>query len=703
MTPSITEDEQPVQEAPSSRKRKRNSRACDRCHRNACRPPRRKGKEPLDGNSPPIQAAAPSRRSERVCAVTTSADERSSNLPSQPIESIDIPTITPASHDTSFMSQPSHEHHVTENSNTNGNLTTHATELADVIQPDILEKLVEVYYHTAYPVRPYFHWPTYRAQIQSRQYRSDWGLYTFTMAVCTMAAGRLCDGVLMPTGPHPLRLQAATLLRKCYNAAVGAIPSDIMSVPDCYQVMKAKAILAAACLQNGDWKRAIAHLGDYASLSAMSGFCQESNWPSQLNEVQKQERRRVFWGVYQQEQYLSSNFNFASRQREVKAMVRYPAEVFDDDDITETGVQLWSEHISFIKGVNYCTDLYRILERMEGTVRTRQQATSTEPGGKIEALFSEIYPSKKLGSDSLHLVSQLYEELPQELKKPKLLTGDLRADRYGFIACNVLLTTQTLRMLLVGTGAPNVHLRCAIASELLDELSTIPVAFFHASSTVSLHHLAHIGHMLGGDVQDKLPIWTYLQVRNILIVLADFLEKIESDRMITTGLAEKLRTQIDRIDQCMKQTSSSDQETGLLSMGRSLLPDWQAVPPTSFGSRLMGDPDHRSPQAQSTTGYGTCTPMQTLFGDTARQEGQGTRNAHTGNSELRQEVNTNSLFSPNAMTMPGSSRDPFSVDHFQTTAGFPLPNQLGFDTPQPPIGDTMFPGDLFSGWPFLTN
>ncbi|KAK6076204.1 C6 transcription factor [Seiridium cupressi] len=576
MTPSITEDEPPAQEPPSSRKRKRNSRACDRCHRNASR------------CSPGIEGVS-----------------------------------------------------------------------------------------------------------KRRGYRSDWGLYTFTMAVCTMAAGRLCDGVLMPTGPHPLRLQAATLLRICYNAAVEAIPSDILSVPDCYQAMKAKAILAAACLQNGDWKRAVAHLGDHASLSAMSGFCQKSNWPSQLNEVQKQERRRVFWGVYQQEQYLSSNFNFASRQREVKAMVRYPAEVFDDDDIPETGVQLWSEHISFIKGVNYCTDLYRILERMEGTVRKRQQATTTEPGGKIEA-FSGIYPSKKLGSDSVHLVSQLYEELPQELKKPKLLTGDLRADRYGFIACNVLLTTQTLRMLLVGTGAPNVHLRCAIASELLDELSTIPVVFFHASSTVSLHHLAHIGHMLGGDVQNKLPIWTYLQVRNILIVLADFLEKIESDRMINTGLAEKLRTQIDRINQCMKQTSSSDQETGLLSMGRSLLPDWQALPPTFFSSRLTGDLD-------SATGYGTGTPMQALFGDTARQEGQGMRITDTGNPELRQEVNTNLVFSPNARTMPGSSRDPFLVDHFQTTAAFPRPNQLVFDISQPPIGDTMFSGDLFSGWPFLTD
>lgn len=441
-----------------------------------------------DGEQIQHQSDTPSRATRQNHDVTPLSHGQPPNLHPQSLAStINVPAAG-AIDEPSFVSSVENGDHGDNAAHVNDGSPQDTTEFDDVIHPDILEKLVEIFHHTAYPVRPYFHWPSYRAEIRSRQYRTDWGLYTFTMSVCTMAAGRLCDGVMMPNGPHPLRQQAATLFQKCYNATIEAIPSDITKVPDHYQAMKAKAILAAACLQSGDWKKATAHLGDYASLSAMTGFCQESNWPPRLTEIQKQERRRVFWGVYQQEQYLSSNFNFASRQREVKAMVKYPVEVFDDDDITETGVQLWSEHVSFVKGFNFCTDLYRILERMEGTVRARQQATSTEPGGKIEAFFSEIYPSKKLAADSLHLVSQLYDDLPHELKKPKVLTGDLRADRYGFIASNVLLTTQTLRMLLVGTGTPNVHLRCAIASELLDQLSTIPIAFFHASSTVSVSH-----------------------------------------------------------------------------------------------------------------------------------------------------------------------------------------------------------------------
>ena len=53
-------------------------------------------------------------------------------------------------------------------------------------------------------------------------------------------------------------------------------------------------------------------------------------------------------------------------------------------------------------------------------------------------------------------------------------------------ASNILITTQMIKMHLVGTEKSSVHMRCAIVSELLDELSTVPLAFFHASSAVSV-------------------------------------------------------------------------------------------------------------------------------------------------------------------------------------------------------------------------
>lgn len=124
-----------------------------------------------------------------------------------------------------------------------------------------------------------------------------------TMAVCALTAGRLYSGVPIPPGLDPIRSKAATLSSECYAAAVKAMPRDIASATDYCQAMKASALLASVCLQNGHLKMTIAHLGDYISLAVMHGFYTEANWPVELTEIERQERRRlvsnqfglVFW------------------------------------------------------------------------------------------------------------------------------------------------------------------------------------------------------------------------------------------------------------------------------------------------------------------------------------------------------------------------------------------------------------------------
>lgn len=86
-----------------------------------------------------------------------------------------------------------------------------------------------------------------------------------------------------------------------------------------------------------------------------------------------------------------------------------------------------------------------------------------------------------------------------------------------------------------------------------------------------LHHLAQVGQMLGAAIQPPISAWRYLQVRNILLILTDFLEKIESTRISPSNLSVKLRTQMSEIDRSMQESSARHQAPGLLSMGRSLL------------------------------------------------------------------------------------------------------------------------------------
>ncbi|ETS84443.1 hypothetical protein PFICI_02468 [Pestalotiopsis fici W106-1] len=561
----------------------------------------------------------------------------------------------------------------------------------DSIKPDVIEGLVEVFHHTIYPIRPYFHWPTFQSQIRQQLYRSDWGIFVVTMAVCALTAGRLYSGVPGPSHLDHVRSRVDALSSECYAAAVKALPRDMATATDYCQAMRANAILASVCLQNGQLKSTIAHLGDYTTLSIMHGFYAEANWPAGLTEIEKQERRRLFWGVYQQDQYLATNFGLPSRQREAKTTVLYPAEVFDDEDISATFVRLRPDRVSFLRGWNYCTDLYRLYENMDTQLRAWQQVPEEEPRGTLNSFLARVRPTHHFASDILHLITTLHRDLPQELRTVKAMTGNPQKDRCGFVAVNILLTTNNLKMLLVGAENPNVHLRCAIASELLDELGAVPVGFFNASSTGSLHHLAHIGHVLGSAIQAPLSAWSYLQVRNILLILADFLEKIEKSRAVTPSLGAKLRVQISRIDQCMQQTRQRNPESDLVPMGQSLL----MGSPTNNSSGSLAHSNDQQLSPPPTTTLAPSNQIPTLPPSISRLNRLLGVGDQTDSSQQQQSMST----------LIGGSTVAQGFG-FDSTFEMPHSNEIqnpGSNLVFPSLSTSSLPTDFFDGWPILSG
>ncbi|RAH83165.1 hypothetical protein BO86DRAFT_426937, partial [Aspergillus japonicus CBS 114.51] len=494
-------------------------RACDRCHRNACR------------CSPGIEGTVCARCEEQKleCTYSRPVKRRGPSAPS--IASIH-------DDDSSIASGP----------------PAHAVLYSAVetfLKPDTIYCLIQFFHRTIYPIRPYFHWPTFEAQVRGQEYRSDWGIYVVTMAVCALAAGRVHGCLAVSTDLTLTGFEARELSLRCYAAAVGAIPLDVTIIDDYCQAMKASALLASACLQNGDMAKLVAHMTNYFCLSTIHKFDREAFWPNDLNEIQRQERRRLFWCVYQQERYLSINFDLPTLQAEGKATVLYPAEVVDDEDITATGLQLRPDQVSFLRGWNFCTDMYRLQENMDRARSMRKEPTTERPESVTNAFLARIEPPKGFLSESLQFISKMHSELPPRLRAIENITGDLQADRCRLVASNIILTTQNLKMYLVGREPPNLQLRCSIASELLDELSAAPLEFFQSLSMGSLHHLAQVGQLLGDAIQPPISAWRYLEVRNILLILVEFLEKIESTRHSPSCLSSKLHRQIREIDRLM--------------------------------------------------------------------------------------------------------------------------------------------------------
>jgi hypothetical protein len=107
--------------------------------------------------------------------------------------------------------------------------------------------------------------------------------------------------------------------------------------------------------------------------------------------------------------------------------------VYDDEDISATEINLMPHEfgsVSWLKGWNFTTDLYRILEHAIERVRMRRHVQDPDPGGVVSCLFqSKAGPSS---AEISRAVAKMYEDLPSEFRAAKAMSGDPKRDRLGF-------------------------------------------------------------------------------------------------------------------------------------------------------------------------------------------------------------------------------------------------------------------------------
>lgn len=266
------------------------------------------------------------------------------------------------------------------------------------------------------------------------------------MAACAMASARIRDGAFdrFPNPPvFPITV-AVSLSEEFYRSAIRAIPADL-SVATEFNYKRSKALLCAVAIQFGYARTFSAHLGDYITMCSIDGFHHEARWPSELNAIDVQERRRLvrpllyslgnnlirqYWQMYQMDVYSAITWNGVIRHRESQSTVLYPAEV-DDEDITENGVlPVVRSGPPWMKGWIFVVDLYRILEHAADRLRARKTMSADDPSSPVSMLFErERGPST---AEVMGVVSKLYDKLPQEFKGGKAMTGNIEEDRYGF-------------------------------------------------------------------------------------------------------------------------------------------------------------------------------------------------------------------------------------------------------------------------------
>ncbi|WWD18151.1 hypothetical protein CI109_102600 [Kwoniella shandongensis] len=562
----------------------------------------------------------------------------------------------------------------------------------EIASHEQIDSLIKDYYTIVYPIFPYFHWPTFTSQIRQRLYTRNPAFHAVTMAVCAITSARIRAGAC-PTLYQPASSSSSSHLsthhhpssETFYHASIASFPTDITRATD-FNYKRMKVILALLSVQYADIASANAHIGDYLTMCAIDGFHNESRWPAGLNEIEVQERRRLFWSAYQHDVYVATTWNGLIRQREAQSTVLYPAEVDDDDDIAPGGIRPPShphQSVSFFKGWNFVTDLYRILEHAVSELRARSQAI--DRANPIATLFlrDTLSPGNGPGPNAvLRFVEDMYHALPEDFKTTKEMTGDLEKDRYGHQATNILVTLQTVKMVMAGMAEWSVEQRCTIAGELLDALATVPVSYIRASGALMIHHLAGVGHLLASIICSPISPSAYVHVRTVLLNMADLLATLEP-QLGPAGAAPRIRDHVERIDRYMLSATEGTGQRGANANGKGST----ALPPQAHSTfTFTADVPVLPAQASNI--------MPSSYTRTQPQTATRTPERHLGipNGDYpATESETTTLPPFTADLDAGAGRVP---DAYLIAPQ----DQLLFDSNQTQL---QLPDDLFADWPFL--
>lgn len=170
-----------------------------------------------------------------------------------------------------------------------------------------------------------------------------------------------------------------------------------------------------------------------------------------------------------------------------------------------------------------------------------------------KSFLAEIFGDKSLVSPSYicDKVMSMFTDLPHRFKETPPITFDPKEDRFGFQSANIVATVQLLRMVLFTAQGATVGERCQIASEVVDAFITIPVGYLNAISSPLLYHLEGIGSILGSVFEEPLSEPKYLQVRSVLLAMAQLLAHLDITIRSTGVASERLRSQVARIDEYM--------------------------------------------------------------------------------------------------------------------------------------------------------
>lgn len=373
-----------------------------------------------------------------------------------------------------------------------------------VVPLEPLLKVLTIYHETAYPIFPFFVWPTFIDKVAREEHLGNRPFYGVVMAAAALALARTRDSA---TPSRTISHEEAELLpapEVLFAAAEDAMPKDLTTAED-FDYVRASALLALVGIQFARPRKLQQHLGTYNTLCSVNRSHDERRWGANLTAIEKEERRRVIWSIYTLEVSRSArhplghlqliwlcllqlfaalSFGGTLRSRQTSIKVQYPL-VTDESLISCSGdpsASPASANTTRLTGWNFVTELYKTLEY---------------------ALDSTQDPSLSSSSSATSILDFLdatYATLPPIFKEMRSFIGDTQYDRFGYQTANIRVTLQTVKMVAVCRDLSEPCRReqaVQIAETLLQDVNAVPLPYLQAISSPLVSRLSPLHRQPG--------------------------------------------------------------------------------------------------------------------------------------------------------------------------------------------------------------
>jgi hypothetical protein len=338
--------------------------------------------------------------------------------------------------------------------------------------------------------------------------------------MCALSALHANNRALFSDGePIP---DTSTLAQTYLNKAE-ALVTDSAETAGEVKLIRSYGFLALVGAQSGNSTLLHKYLGLFHTISSRSNFHDEANWPTNMNDCDKEVRRRLWWAMYRLEVHTSCMFGTMIRCSETQCDVGYPSGLHHPAFVPGRDGQFED----WFSGWNLTTDLYRLLEHAVMTLRFRRRNQKS---------IIQDYCGPDIAKVMVKL-SELQEQILPQFGSVASRSSDSGRNRCGFQACNILCTIHLTRMMVSLASHQDIQVACQAAQGMMQNMNSIPHEYIRATGSPLLQQLAGVGHMLLSTAKKStFTSLHYSTFRDTMSLIMDFLARFgELNKLAVTA------------------------------------------------------------------------------------------------------------------------------------------------------------------------